>query len=149
MNSFEETSDMTSTSINDLVPDHLVSCGSRLLFVNPIRLVPMVVRNQPKVNRSIRQDPDPATSPRHRSPSSANRKKKQRKSRENTHDLNSSVNSSSFKNTYGYPYLLLNLSSICFILKTIPSISPFLANDTILAFAFRSGGAGLASFTVS
>ena len=66
-----------------------------------------------------------------------------------THDLNSSENGSSFKNTYGYPYLLLNLSSICFILNTIPSISPFLANDTIAAFAFRSGGGGLFSFTVS
>ena len=66
-----------------------------------------------------------------------------------THDLNSSENTSSFRNTYGYLYRLLNLSSICFILNTIPSISPFLANDTIAAFAFRSGGDGLSSFTVS
>ena len=139
--------DCRRTSINNLVLHHLVSSGSSLLFVNPIRLEPVVMWDQTEVNRGIRQHRDPPalhiTNTHRQQPDIKDARKV------NTHDLNSSENSSSFRNTYGYPYLLLNLSSICFMLNTIPSMSPFLASDTIAAFAFRSGGAGLSSFTVS
>lgn len=50
------------TSVNYLVPDHLVSGSSRLFFVNPIRLEPVIVRDQTEVNRCVRQDADPSAS---------------------------------------------------------------------------------------
>lgn len=49
------------TSINDLILHHLIPSIGRLLLVNPIRLIPVVVRNQTKMNRSIRQDLDPSS----------------------------------------------------------------------------------------
>ena len=52
----------TRTSIDDLVLDHLVSRSGSPIFVNPIRLVPMVVWDQAKVDLSIRQDLHPPTS---------------------------------------------------------------------------------------
>ena len=52
----------TRTSIDDLILDHLVSRSGRPVFVNPIRLIPMVVWDQTKVDISIRQDPHPSTS---------------------------------------------------------------------------------------
>ena len=56
----------THTSVDDLVLDHLVSRSGRPVFVNPVWLVPMVVRDQTKVNRSIRQDLHPSTSSTHK-----------------------------------------------------------------------------------
>ena len=87
------------TSINDLVPHHLISGGTSLLFIDPIRLIPVVVRNQTKVNGCIRQDLDSSVF-RRQQPKEGT--EGERESKANTHDLNSSVNSSSFKNTYGY-----------------------------------------------
>jgi hypothetical protein len=46
------------TSVNDLVLDHLGSCSRRLILIDPIRLVPMIMGNQTKLNRSICQDLD-------------------------------------------------------------------------------------------
>ena len=48
------------TSIDDLVLDHLISRSSRLFFVNPVRLEPVIMRDQSKVNRCVRQDADPS-----------------------------------------------------------------------------------------
>ena len=51
------------TSVDNLVPNHLIPRSGRLLFVNPIRLIPMIMRNQAKLHRSIRQHLDPSTLP--------------------------------------------------------------------------------------
>jgi hypothetical protein len=106
---------------------HGVSALCGLFFVYPVRLEPMLARNQPKfdLRGSEHRDAPCTTLIRISLSEEALR----------TNSLNSSVNGSSFKKTYGYRYFRLNLASISIILLIAPLRSEFRHRMKNVAFA--------------
>lgn len=47
------------TSVDDIVSDHILSRRLGLVFINPVRLVPVVVGNQAKFDRRVRKLSNP------------------------------------------------------------------------------------------
>lgn len=76
------------TSIDNLVPNHLLTCSSRFRFIDPVRLVPVVSRDLTELDGGICELKN---TPNSMSESSSAR------GIVCTYSLNSSVNGSSFR----------------------------------------------------
>jgi hypothetical protein len=127
--SWRKTREALRASVFHISSLHSVTCTRSLFFVYPVRLIPMVLWNDAKLHFGRRKYRySPGTQPNEYSVSQTNL---------STHLLKSSENGTSFKNTYGYPYLLLNRSSRARILRIAPPTSEFRASITKVALARR------------
>ena len=125
----EETNSGVRTSIHDVVRLHLSPSCSSLLLVYPIRLVPVLLRDEAEGNRT--RDGTAHL------PVAMVRASSIMHGAATTYSLNSSEKATSFRKTQGYPNRLLKRSSSCLTLDKALSSSELRTSMRRTAFARR------------
>jgi hypothetical protein len=88
---------LSRTSINNVLLLHLLSCLRGLVFVDPIRLVPVIGWDKTELHFGVGHHTDTAEQGEHAN----DIRRLQRNVTVRTHFLKSSVNSTSLRNTHG------------------------------------------------